>query len=88
MRFEGQKLPPKPGGSPNGHSQGELMLEVFERTGATRRDRTGDLLITKPRLSSLPRNFFSQFSLDSTRVTGAVSTRASSGGWMRFRASC
>ena len=36
-------------------------LEVFEIYGATRRDRTGDLLITKPPVSSLWSTFWSLF---------------------------
>ena len=35
-------------------------LEVLENYGATRRDRTGDLLITKPHVSSPMCSYFSQ----------------------------
>jgi len=35
--------------------------EAAERTGATRRDRTGDLLITNPYVSSLMHDYFSRF---------------------------
>jgi hypothetical protein len=65
-----------------------IARKLFEFAGATSRDRTGDLLITKPGLSSLRRDFFSQFSRDSARATGGASMRAYSDGLVRFGASC
>ena len=62
-------------------------LSAFE-SGATRQDRTGDLLITKPRLSSLRRDLFSQLSLALVGFTAAVSTRTDLGRLTRFRATC